>query len=51
MHIVKDLEGFVPFWERASLTLGVFDGMHRGPVLPDRSSIRASGELLCPSTL
>ncbi|MCB1168946.1 MAG: bifunctional riboflavin kinase/FAD synthetase [Leptospiraceae bacterium] len=30
MHIVKDLDGFVPFWERASLTLGVFDGMHRG---------------------
>ncbi|MCB1166369.1 MAG: bifunctional riboflavin kinase/FAD synthetase [Leptospiraceae bacterium] len=30
MHIVKDLENFTPFWERASLTLGVFDGMHRG---------------------
>lgn len=30
MHIVKDLDGLDPFWERASLTLGVFDGMHRG---------------------
>ena len=30
MHIVRDLEDFLPFWDRASLTLGVFDGMHRG---------------------
>ena len=30
MHIVRELEDFLPFWDRASLTLGVFDGMHRG---------------------
>jgi len=30
MHIVHGLEDFNPPWEKSALTLGVFDGMHRG---------------------
>ena len=30
MHIVRDLERFTPDWRGAVVTLGVFDGFHRG---------------------